>query len=81
MGRRLKVFEGCLKKNPFKGTLCLSVYTSDPQKVIAGLPNMSDFRGKGPDADLFALQGPETVRKSLKRSGYLSENMIYGYGV
>ena len=34
MGSRIKVFEGNLKKNQYKGTLCLSVCTTDPQKVI-----------------------------------------------
>ena len=27
--------------NPFKGTLCLSVYTPDPQKVIRIIENVS----------------------------------------
>ena len=33
--------KGALKKNPFKGTLCLSVYTPDPQKVIGIIENVS----------------------------------------
>ena len=39
---------------------------------IAGLPNRSDFCGKGPDADLFALQGPEIgpeITKKVRISG------------
>ena len=38
----LKVFEGCpqYKKNPFKGNLCLSVCTPDPQKVIGIIENV-----------------------------------------
>ena len=40
MGSRIKVFEGNLpKKNQFKGTLCLSVCTPDPQKVIEIIEN------------------------------------------
>ena len=38
----------------------------------AGLPNRSDFCGKGPDADLFALQGPENgpeITKKVRISG------------
>ena len=33
----------------------------------AGLPNRSDFCGKGPDADLFALRGPENGPEITKR--------------
>ena len=37
-----------------------------------GLPNRSDFCGKGPNADLFALQGPEIgpeITKKVRISG------------
>ena len=40
-------------------------------RPIPGLPNRSDFCGKGPDADLFALQGPEITKKvRISELGY-----------
>ena len=46
----------------------------------AGLPNRSDFRGKGPDADLFALQGPENgpeITKNVRISGWRFELLSF----
>ena len=36
------------KKNPFKGTLCLSVCTPDPQKVIGIIENVRGSVKKKP---------------------------------
>ena len=38
----------------------------------AGFPNRSVFSGKGPDPDLFVLQGPENGPDFTEKSGFLS---------
>ena len=37
-----------------------------------GFPNRSVFSGKGPDPDLFVLQGPENGPDFTEKSGFLS---------
>ena len=40
--------------------------------IYAGFPNRSVFSGKGPDPDLFVLQGPENGPDFTEKSGFLS---------
>ena len=40
--------------------------------LVPGFPNRSVFSGKGPDPDLFVLQGPENGPDFTEKSGFLS---------
>ena len=40
--------------------------------AVTGFPNRSVFSGKGPDPDLFVLQGPENGPDFTEKSGFLS---------
>ena len=40
----LRYLKDALKKNPLKGTLCLFVYTPDPQKVIGIMIDNVNFK-------------------------------------